>query len=95
MFEHSSRVKGFAAGFGFLRETEFYLLENSKKLLIYTIVAVCMCNKLYLFRKRIVRVIRRKVIVSFLFCLLLFSGCGPDADGGNEVPDTENTKAVF
>ena len=31
MFEHFSRVKGFAAGFGFLRETEFYLLENSKK----------------------------------------------------------------
>ena len=54
-----------------------------------------MCNKLYLFRKRIVRVIRRKEIVSFLFCLLLFSGCGPDADGGNEVPDTENAKAVF
>jgi len=33
MFEHSSRVKGFAAGFGFLRETEFYLLENSKKVI--------------------------------------------------------------
>lgn len=73
----------------------FIYLKTAKKLLIYTIVAVCMDNKLYLFRKRIVRVIRGKKIVSFLFCLLLFSGCGPDADGGNEVPDTENAKAVF
>ena len=73
----------------------FIYLKTAKKLLIYTIVAVCMDNKLYLFRKRIVRVIRGKKIVSFLFCLLLFSGCGPEADGGNEVPDTENAKAVF
>ena len=54
-----------------------------------------MDNKLYLFWKRMDRVSRRKEIVSFLFCLLLFSGCGPEADGGNEVPDTENAKAVF
>ena len=50
----------------------FIYLKTAKKLLIYTIVAVCMCNKLYLFRKRIVRVIREKNSIFFILSFAVF-----------------------